>query len=124
MPPGLPVHPELRPWHVVQIVRILDEAVTNAVKHAGAKKITVSIETLKSEAGEACGIITVADDGKGFAAGPEGTKEKRKAARGLANMQSRARKCGATFDLVSGDGGTRVRLKLPRHFPDGDGTAG
>ena len=124
VPPGLPVHPELRPWHVVQIVRILDEAVTNAVKHAGAKKITVSIETLKSEAGEAYGSITVADDGKGFAAGPEGPKEKRTAARGLANMQSRARKCGATFELVSGDGGTRVRLKLPRHFPDGDGTAG
>ena len=23
---GLPVHPELRPWHVIQIVRLLDEA--------------------------------------------------------------------------------------------------
>lgn len=28
MPQGLPLHPELRPWHVIQIVRILDEAVT------------------------------------------------------------------------------------------------
>jgi hypothetical protein len=27
-PQGLPVHPELRPWHVIQIVRILDEAMT------------------------------------------------------------------------------------------------
>ena len=35
-PQGLPVHPELRPWHVLQIVRILDEALTNAVKHSGA----------------------------------------------------------------------------------------
>src|SRR6201997_387320 len=47
VPPGLPLHPELRPWHVVEIVRILDEAVTNAVKHADAKRIAVSIETLK-----------------------------------------------------------------------------
>src|SRR5581483_12521081 len=31
VPPGLPVYPELRPWHVIQIIRILDEAVTNAV---------------------------------------------------------------------------------------------
>ena len=45
-PQGLPVHPELRPWHVIQIIRLLDEAVTNAVKHAGARRITVSIETL------------------------------------------------------------------------------
>ena len=36
---GLPVHPELRPWHVIQIVRLLDEALTNAVKHAGARRI-------------------------------------------------------------------------------------
>ena len=45
-PQGLPVHPELRPWHVIQIVRLLDEALTNAVKHAGARRISVSIETL------------------------------------------------------------------------------
>ena len=44
-PPGLPVHPELRPWHVIQIMRLLDEALTNAVKHAGARRITVSIGT-------------------------------------------------------------------------------
>ena len=45
-PQGLPVHPELRPWHVIQIVRLLDEALTNAVKHANARRITVQIETL------------------------------------------------------------------------------
>ena len=45
-PEGMPVHPELRPWHVIQILRLLDEAVTNAVKHAGAKRIAVSIETV------------------------------------------------------------------------------
>ncbi len=45
-PQGLPLHPELRPWHVIQIVRILDEAVTNAVKHAQARNIVLSIETL------------------------------------------------------------------------------
>jgi len=43
-PQGLPVHPELRPWHIIQIVRLLDEALTNAVKHADARRITVSIE--------------------------------------------------------------------------------
>jgi signal transduction histidine kinase len=123
VPPGLPVHPELRPWHVIQIVRILDEAVTNAVKHAGAKRINVSIETLKDDAGEAYGTITVADDGKGFATNGD-AEGKRRGGRGLSNMQDRAARCGATLELNSDGGGTRVRLKLPRRFPDGDAIAG
>jgi signal transduction histidine kinase len=123
VPPGLPVHPELRPWHVIQIVRILDEAVTNAVKHAGAKRINVGIETLKDEAGEAYGMITVADDGRGFATDGD-AKRKRTGGRGLSNMQNRAARCGATLELSTDDGGTRVRLKLPRRFPDGDPAAG
>jgi signal transduction histidine kinase len=119
VPPGLPVYPELRPGHVIQIVRILDEAVTNAVKHAGARHIMVSIETLKGDAGEH-GCITVADDGKGFAV----DGEQRKASRGLHNMKSRAARCGAELELSSGEGGTTVRLQLPRRFPDGDAAAG
>ena len=120
---GLPVHPELRPWHVIQIVRLLDEAVTNAVKHASAKRVTVTIETLADDAGPPRGRITVADDGRGFdvACGPEAAG---KAARGLHNMRSRAGRCGAELELASDAGGTRVRLTLPHRFPDGDAAAG
>jgi signal transduction histidine kinase len=118
---SLPVHPELRPWHVIQIMRILDEALTNAVKHANARRVTVSIETLNVASGEPCGCITVEDDGKGFAvAGGEAAGANRKAARGLRNMQGRAARCGAALELVSGAGGTRVRLTLPHRFADGD----
>jgi len=121
-PQGLPVHPELRPWHVIQIVRLLDEALTNAVKHAGARRITVSIETLSGVPGLDCGCITVEDDGKGFALAADGAAAAagQKAARGLRNMRSRAARCGAELELVSGPGGTRVRLKLPHRFPDSD----
>jgi signal transduction histidine kinase len=124
-PPGLPVHPELRPWHVIQIVRILDEAVTNAVKHAEARRVTVSIETLSDTSSSGCGCITVEDDGKGFPpASGDAAAVERPAARGLRNMRSRAAKCGAAFELVSGAGGTSVRLTLPRRFPDSDAVAG
>jgi signal transduction histidine kinase len=121
-PQGLPVHPELRPWHVIQIVRLLDEALTNAVKHAGARRITVSIETLTDASGFAYGRITVEDDGKGFALTPDGAAAAvgQKAARGLRNMKSRAARCGAELELDSGAGGTSVRLTLPRRFPDSD----
>jgi signal transduction histidine kinase len=124
-PQGLPVHPELRPWHVIQIVRLLDEALTNAVKHAGARRIAVSIETLTDASGSAYGRVTVEDDGKGFALTPDGgaAAPGQKAARGLRNMRSRAARCGAELELNSGAGGTRVRLTLPRRFPDSD-TAG
>jgi signal transduction histidine kinase len=119
VPPGLPVYPSLRPWHVIQIIRILDEAVTNAVKHAGARRIGVSIETMKVADGE-CGCITVTDDGKGFALDGAG----RPASRGLRNMKNRAARCGAELELSSGGGGTTVRLQLPLRFPEGDAAAG
>jgi signal transduction histidine kinase len=124
-PQGLPVHPELRPWHVIQIVRLLDEALTNAVKHAEARRITVSIETLTDASGADYGRITVEDDGKGFALAPDGAAAAagQKAGRGLRNMKSRAARCGAEFEFASGAGGTSVRLTLPRRFPDSD-TAG
>ncbi|MBR0847966.1 histidine kinase [Bradyrhizobium diazoefficiens] len=118
-PQGLPLHPELRPWHVIQIVRILDEAVTNAVKHAEARHIAVTIETLDDGSGP-YGAISVADDGKGFAP----TAGASQTARGLRNMRSRAARCGAVLDLTSDGSGTRVRLQLPQVFPDSDAAAG
>jgi signal transduction histidine kinase len=119
-PQGLPVHPELRPWHVIQIVRLLDEAVTNAVKHARARRITITIETLDAALGPQ-GRITVEDDGKGFALTGEGeAAADNKAARGLRNMKNRAARCGAALEMISGAGGTSVRLTLPRRFPDSD----
>ncbi|HEY7842691.1 MAG TPA: ATP-binding protein [Bradyrhizobium sp.] len=118
--PGLPVYPELRPWHVIQIIRILDEAVTNAVKHAGARHVAVGIETRKDGEGEH-GCITVTDDGKGFSL--EGDAD-RPASRGLRNMKSRAARCGAELELSSGSGGTTVRLQLPRRFSEGDAATG
>jgi len=135
-PQGLPVHPEL---HVIQIVRLLDEAVTNAVKHANARRVTVRIETLAGTDGLDRGCITVEDDGKGFEVPPaDGSAGVAKAARGLRNMRSRAARCGAELDLTSGaqgtsaqgtgaqgtNQGTRVRLTLPHRFPDSDAAAG
>ena len=120
-PQGLPVHPELRPWHVIQIVRLLDEALTNAIKHANARQITVRIATLAGADGLDRGCITVEDDGKGFEIAAAGAA---KTARGLHNMRSRAARCGAELELNSCAEGTSVKLTLPNRFPDSDGAAG
>ncbi|MDB5584686.1 MAG: histidine kinase [Bradyrhizobium sp.] len=124
-PQGLPVHPELRPWHVIQIIRLLDEAVTNAVKHAEARRITVSIETSIDAQSVARGRITIEDGGRGFELAPNGEAVAgQHAGRGLRNMRSRAARCGAELELTSDAGGTRVRLTLPHRFPDSDAAAG
>ncbi|WP_376987260.1 sensor histidine kinase [Bosea sp. R86505] len=117
-PQGLPLHPELRPGHVIQILRLLDEAVTNAVKHAGAGTITVAIETVATADGHR-GRISVRDDGRGFEA-PAGSQTPPLAGRGLANMRRRAERCGAQLAIVSGPEGTCVTLDLPGRFADLD----
>lgn len=121
-PDGMPLHPELRPWHVIQVLRLLDEAVTNAAKHANATRVRVRIETIGDVAGGQHGRIVVEDDGQGFALCEDGrvAAGAPTAARGLANMHKRAARCGARLKVASGPGGTRVRLDLPRHFPESE----
>ena len=120
-PQGLPVHPELRPWHVIQIVRLLDEALTKAVKHANARRVTVRIETIAGGDGLDRGCITVEDDGNGFdvprRTDPPGWR-KRRAACAICEPARRGvarRWCWTPARKV-----TRVRLTLPHRFPDSD----
>ena len=102
-PQGLPVHPELRPWHVIQIVRLLDEALTNAVKHANARRVTVRIETLADAATASIAAASPSRTTAGDLTSPRRTDPPgwRKAARGLRNMRSRAARCGAELILDS-----------------------
>jgi two-component system, NarL family, sensor histidine kinase UhpB len=94
--------PDLGPRDVLQVFRIMQEAVTNALKHSSGSAITVEV----AAAGADGAAITIADDGKGGAASGE-------AGRGLANMKNRARAVGADYALASVSGeGTRVTLTL------------
>jgi signal transduction histidine kinase len=122
-PAGLPVCPDLRPWHVIQILRLLDEAVTNAVKHSGAKRVTVSLETIGDA--DPHGRITISDNGRGFC--PEQNQPSGAVStshRGLANMAMRAARCGAAIEVKSSETGTRVQLDLPSRFPAAEAAAG
>lgn len=99
-PEGLTM-PEMEPRAVLQVFRILQEAVTNALKHARCTHVRVVV------AQHGNGLdIAVCDNGRGGAAG--GT-----AGRGRANMAIRAQAIGGTVAITDGpDGGTHVALRL------------
>lgn len=94
--------PDLGPRDVLQIFRIMQEAVTNALKHSGGSEIAVEI----SATADGAVAISIADNGSGGA-------EAGDAGRGLANMRARARAVGADYAVQSEPGtGTRVTLAL------------
>jgi two-component system, NarL family, sensor histidine kinase UhpB len=97
---------DLGPRPTLQVLRILQEAVTNAMRHAGAKRIAV--ESLAPAGGPI--RITISDDGTGL---PEGYRR----GRGLTSMETRARNLGGALAIDSGPGGTRLTLEVPLSDP-------
>jgi signal transduction histidine kinase len=95
-----------------QAMRILQEALSNVRRHAGAETATVCIE---QEDGRLC--ICVVDEGKGFdPAIIEGRQDGRHL--GISTMRERAASVGGALIVESEPGhGTRVVLEvpLPRH---------
>ena len=85
------------------LYRITQEALSNALKHAQASKVNVSLEFVPD------GVeFRVQDDGRGF--DPSDSV----AGHGLRNMRQRAEELGGAFSLESSTAeGTQVIIKLP-----------
>ncbi len=92
-----PVHVEDQAV-AAQVYRIAQEAVTNALKHAGASRIEVAL----TQRGEHV-TLSVRDDGSGLP--PE---DRRQAGMGLRIMQYRARMIGGAFEVRPAPGGGTV----------------
>jgi two-component system sensor histidine kinase DegS len=75
----------------IGLYRIVQEAVNNAIKHAGASEIDVCLEQRHDRL-----YLRIADDGCGIGTGP-----KRSTAQGLHNMRERARLLDGTFRLTT-----------------------
>ncbi len=92
------------PSTTLQVLRILQEGVTNALRHSQAR--TIRLCCIQDQSGAIS--LTIADDGSGIDnSAPKG--------RGLLNMQSRAAALGGTLNVSSDKGGTRIELVLPAH---------
>lgn len=90
----------------VAAYRIAVESVTNAVRHAAARAIIVSLAVEGLTPAETL-VLTVHDDGRGLPAG-------RADGVGTTSMRERAEELGGQCTLAGSDGaGTRVRADLP-----------
>jgi two-component system, NarL family, sensor kinase len=93
--PALPPEVEVACYHVAV------EAVHNAVRHAGAGQVTVTLATLDGRL-----ELAVADDGHGIQAATSHGQ-------GLATMRQRVEEIGGRFHMETGAGGTTVSATLP-----------
>jgi signal transduction histidine kinase len=100
---AMPVFAALEPSSVFAIQRAVLEALVNALKHSGAKHITLTASTKGQDI-----EIKIEDDGRGFAA------DDTRSGHGLSTMRSRARALGGICDIASRvGGGTTVIFRLP-----------
>jgi two-component system, NarL family, sensor histidine kinase UhpB len=98
-PALLPVDQELEAYRIVQ------EAITNAIRHASAATITVDLALVRGGRLQ----IDVTDDGAGF-----DTRRTAGDGLGLRGMRERAASIRGTLQVQSrAGGGTRIRLLLP-----------
>jgi signal transduction histidine kinase len=102
----LPPLPEFGPHKILQVLRVLQEALTNVLKHAGASEVAVQTSVGNDPAGRLSILVDVIDNGRGYAPGAG-------SGRGLGNMRRRARELGASIEFSSSGAGSRVRLILP-----------
>jgi signal transduction histidine kinase len=87
--------------------RIAIEAVTNAVRHAGAGTVTVRLQ----DVAEQCLLVEVRDDGRGFPADPH-------VGVGTTSMHERAEELGGRLEITRGNpAGTTVTAVLPLGGP-------
>jgi signal transduction histidine kinase len=93
----------LEPTQALELLRILQEAITNALRHARARDIEVAVSQVRAQI-----EVQVQDNGRGFNAGSVA------GGRGIRSMQARAARLGANLSIESEQGaGTVVIVTLP-----------
>jgi signal transduction histidine kinase len=99
----------LRPQDQLPVLRIVQEGLTNALKHSGAKTIT-----LKAGVTDNGLEIRIEDDGHGF----DVDEAKALAAgKGLNNLEKRARVLGGQLQISSSERGSVIWLRVPLDMP-------
>lgn len=89
--------------------RVVQEALTNVVRHAQAQRVTVSLELLDKEL-----LLEVQDDGKGFDTVAARQRAAQGYSLGLLGLEERVTLAGGHFTLESSEmRGTIMRIRFP-----------
>ncbi len=99
---SLPASLQVPPHATLQVLRILQEALANVLKHAKAAVVSVRVSADANTL-----VIIVKDDGVGMPS-PAGA-----GGHGVGNMRTRASKIGATLEVFADAHGTTIRLSVP-----------
>lgn len=95
-----------------QLLRIIQEALTNVRKHASARKVLIRYNQVDSQV-----CISIEDDGRGFDMGAAGEEERQHF--GLQIMSERAESISGSLEIDSHPGqGTRVIIRAPLTIDD------
>jgi signal transduction histidine kinase len=98
----LPDSIQMPPQASLQVLRILQEALANVLKHAKANRVTVTVGVEADVL-----VINVMDDGVGADASLAA------AGHGVGNMRQRAERIGGALQIIAGGSGTVVKLSVP-----------
>ena len=97
--------PRLSPRADGEVFRIAQEALQNALRHARAEHVDLTLE-----ARDGALVLSVADDGDGFDPADPSLRSRRL---GLTSMEERARAAGGRLEIDSRPGaGTTVRFEV------------
>jgi PAS domain S-box-containing protein len=98
---------ELDPDHAAALFRIVQEALTNIAKHAGATRVTVTLKRQRQHL-----VLAICDNGRGITPADRGKPH----SFGLRGMSERARALNGTLDVAGAPGGgtmVSVKIRLP-----------
>ncbi len=108
----------LRPEVETTIFRIVQESLTNVIRHAQARTVAVHLIFEGSDV-----HLSVWDDGRGFDVDEALAGAGGRAAWGLLGIQERAALIGGTAAIVSRPGeGTTVTIFIPRPYKEEEST--
>lgn len=87
----LPLGYPLKSTELLNLYRIIQEAIQNTLKHTEATKVLISLEEKQNQA-----VVTISDNGSGI-------KNENNPGNGLRNMRYRCEQIGGTFTLTSSE---------------------
>jgi signal transduction histidine kinase len=99
--------PRFKPELETAIFRIIQEALTNVLRHSEARKAWITIDALDSQV-----TVTIRDDGKGI---PKHVAELRSGSMGIgiSGMRQRVKEFGGQVHLQNANPGTLVEVAIP-----------